>query len=260
MEATYQRAAPFLQKALDLDPNSANSHYVKALNATWTDGDWNEGEKEFLLTLDLNPNNALARVYYAHLLMILLRTEEAVQQAEMARTLDPKRPLVLGLYGVVMNYAGNHEAALVQSRKALEIDPGNAFASGPLANAYLGLGDTLMWYETIKTGYWWTSEAYLDSLDQVFQHEGYPGVIWDRIKINEDVLRSGGSISLMGQANRYLEVGEVERAMAYFEKAYQLGAGLLAYISLEVIRHPELRDNARYRELLTKMNLPLKGT
>ncbi len=92
----YQNSYKYLNKALELDPNSANSHYVKALTAVWTEWDWEKGEKEFLKTLELNPNDALCRMYYAHLLMILRRSDEAVYHAKLGLELDPMKPLVLG--------------------------------------------------------------------------------------------------------------------------------------------------------------------
>ena len=46
--------------------------------------------------------------------------------------------------------------------------------------------------------------------------------------------------------------------MDYYEKAYIERRGLLAYVSLDVIEYPELKDNPRYVALLKKMNLPLK--
>jgi hypothetical protein len=49
-----------------------------------------------------------------------------------------------------------------------------------------------------------------------------------------------------------------DRAMDYFEKAYEQNFGMLAYVSLIAKEHPELKDNPRYIALLKKMNLPLK--
>jgi len=255
---SYKKASEYLKKALDLDQNSANSHYVKALTSVWPGWDWENGEKEFLKTLELNPNDALCRVYYAHLLMILRRTDEAVYQANLALALDPLRPLVLGLYGVVMIFAGDFQAALIQAEKALSIDPDNSFAIGPLTDAYLATGDTVKWYETVKNRFYWTDKEYLASLDRIFQEGGYLAVIEDRLRVNEEVYRKGGSISFTGQADRYLTVKNYEKAMDCYEKAYELGLGLLAYVSLAVIDHPELKENPRYIALLKKMNLPLK--
>jgi len=64
---TLPKFYKYLNKALELDPNSAQAHYHKAINAVWREFDWELGEKEFLKTLELNPNDALARLYYAHL-------------------------------------------------------------------------------------------------------------------------------------------------------------------------------------------------
>jgi TolB-like protein len=253
----FAKASEYLNKALELDPNSANSHYLKALSAVWIEGDWENGEMEFLRALKLNPNDALCRIYYAHLLMLLQRTGEAVTQANLALALDPLRPLVLGLYGAVMNQTGDYQSAREQTEKALSIDPDNSFAVGRLAHSYLATGDTIKWYETVKRSYYWTDDEYLAYLDSVFQKHGYLGVIEDRIKVNEEVYRNGGTISFTGQASRYLIVKAYDKAMDYYEKAYEVKHGALAYISLDVNTYPELKDNPRYIALLKKMNLPL---
>ena len=56
-----------LYRALELDPNSANTHYTKAVISVWSEYDWVKGEEEFQKALELNPSDALCRVFYAHL-------------------------------------------------------------------------------------------------------------------------------------------------------------------------------------------------
>jgi len=68
---TLPNTYKFLNKALELNPNSAQAHYVKAINAVWQEFDWEQGEKAFLRSLELNPNDALCRMYYAHYLMCM---------------------------------------------------------------------------------------------------------------------------------------------------------------------------------------------
>ena len=97
---------------ITFDPESAKVHYGLALDAVWIDWNWETGEEEFIKALKLNPNDALTRLYYAHLLMILHRSDEALHQAEIGLSLDPLRPLVLGLYGVVMMERGNYQSAI----------------------------------------------------------------------------------------------------------------------------------------------------
>jgi adenylate cyclase len=254
----YEKSSKYLKKALDLDPNSANSHYLKGILSVWPGWDWESGEKEFLKTLELNPNDALARVYYAHLLMILGRMDEAVYQADLALALDPLRPLVLGLYGRVMIHKGDIQAAIKQSEKALSIDPENNFALEVVTGAYLAIGDTMKWYSTYRKRIYWSNGQYLAYLDSLFYKSGYFAVIKDRIRVNEEVSSKGGSISFTGQANRYLIIKDYDRAMNYFEKAYEEKFWSLAYVSLIAKEHPELKNNPRYIALVKKMNLPLK--
>jgi TolB-like protein/Tfp pilus assembly protein PilF len=250
-------AYDYLDKALMLDPLAAYSHYVKGIYAVWPHEQWEEGEQEFRQCLQLNPSDALCRIYYAHLLMILQRFDEAEEMARKALLLDPMRPLVMGLYGVVMNYLGHHEDALEQAEKALSIDPDNGFAIGPLSEAFLALGDTLRWYQVWKQGLWWTTPAYLDSLDRIFHEQGYMAVIRDRIRINEEVHATGGFISFSGQAKRYLIVGEIDKAMDCYEKSREEGDGLISYMALDHLAFPVLLNHPGYRALLKKLNLPL---
>jgi len=254
---SIEKANKYLDKALELDPNSANSHYVKALLLVWPGGDWENGEKEFLKTLELQPNHALCRIYYAHLLMILKRFDDARYQADLALQLDPMQPLVLGLYAAVMGFTGNQQAALVQAEKAVSIDPDNNFAIGILTGFYLLTGDTLKWYELTRKDWYLTDEEYLDSLDTIFQEGGYQAVIREAIRINEEAFKRGNPINLKDQAFNYLEIGNYERAMDFYEIAYEQGWGLLSYIGLDVIYYPGLKNNSRYIALLKKMNLPL---
>ena len=46
----------YLEKAMELNPESAKVHYGKANHAVWTDWDWEQGEKAYIYTLELTPN------------------------------------------------------------------------------------------------------------------------------------------------------------------------------------------------------------
>jgi TolB-like protein len=254
---SYVKASEYMDKALELDPNTANSHYVEAITAVWKDWDWKKGETEFLKALELNPSDALCRIYYAHLLMILGRIDESKYQANLALELDPFMPLVLGLYAKIMNTTGNYQAALTQAQKALSVDPDNKFAIEPLAEAYLATGDTLKWHEFMKNRWYWADDNYLVHLDSIFQKGGYLAVIEDRIRVNEEVLSKGGSIPYTGLAQKYLIMKNVDKAMDYLEEAYETQYGFLAYVSTYSIYYPQLKDNLRYIAILEKMNLPL---
>lgn len=79
-------------RAIELDDSLAEAHaslgYVK-LNFDW---DWVGTEHEFRRALELNPNLPRAHAGYAHFLLTLRRTDEAIQELHRADTLDPLLP------------------------------------------------------------------------------------------------------------------------------------------------------------------------
>lgn len=259
LETDLQGQKDYLNRALELDPDAAYTHYIHALFSVWPMRQWEKGEQEFRRCLELNPSDALCRAYYAHLLMTLQRFDESMEQANKALELDPLRPLVLGLYSVVMLHLHHPEEALKQSKKALDIDPDNGFAVGTLADAQLILGDTAGWYNLWKGGLWWTTPSYLDSLDQVFAEGGYLAVIRYRIRTNEEVLANGGYFPLSSLATRYLVVGEFDRAMDYYRKGVDASDGLISYVALDHLAYPELKTHPEYLALLKELNLPPPG-
>jgi len=250
-----------MNKALELNPNSANSHYVNAILAVWAEWNWEKGEKEFLKTLELNPNHAMCRIYYAHFLMIMLRKEEALNQANLALELDPMEPLLLGLYGAISSYYGDYEHSILLTKKALSIDPKNRFSKLRLAIAYGNIGEYKKWFEIGKEIPFW-NENIITSIEKIFYEQGYNEqsyltAIEEITKMNEEIIKRGGKISNRRQAHNYLKVKKLEKAMDYFEKVYENHNPNMPYVSLQSLQYDQLKDNPRYIELLRKLKLPM---
>ncbi|MEN8125062.1 MAG: hypothetical protein ABFR32_08010 [Bacteroidota bacterium] len=258
---TLPKVYKYLNKALELDPNSAQAHYGNAIISVWTEWDWEKGEKEFLRSIEINPNHALCRLYYAHLLMILRRSDEALQQANIGLELDPLKPLVLGLYGVVMTESeGDNQTAIRYFEKALSIDSTFGFAKHNLFDTYMkdayANGDYEKWIE-----YWekkvrrWNEEGKTAVL-KAFDEKGHIAAIEEMFKMNE---KYGNDCYMSGEikAERYLKLGEYEKAMDYLEKDYEIRASIMPYITTRTGYYVQLNDNPRFIELLQKMKLPL---
>jgi len=62
------KAKSAAQKAIELDDTLADAHVQLGFIIFWKDWDWNESENEFRRALKLDPNNADAHLFYAHLL------------------------------------------------------------------------------------------------------------------------------------------------------------------------------------------------
>ncbi len=261
---TLPKIYPYLNKALELDPNSAKAHYVAAILAVWTEWDWEKGEREFLRSIESDPNDALCRMYYAHLLMILRRSNEANQQANFGLELDPMKPLVLGLYGVVMRYNNDDSQGAIQVfEKSLSIDPNFGFSKW-------NLNETLM-YDAYKNGEYekwiklwdekvlkignWNIEG-REAVLKVFHENGHIAAIEEMFRMNNiygnDCYMSGGV-----KTERYIKLGNIDKVMESLEKDYEIRANNMPYISPKFTYYELFKDNPRYVEILKKMNLPL---
>jgi eukaryotic-like serine/threonine-protein kinase len=79
-------------RAIELDDTLAEAHaslgYVK-LTFDW---DWPAAEREFRRALELNPNLPKAHAGYAHYLITLRRTDEAIRELDRVEKIDPLLP------------------------------------------------------------------------------------------------------------------------------------------------------------------------
>jgi serine/threonine-protein kinase len=249
---TIPRIYENLEKASELDPNSAFVLYVSALASVWTEFNWEKGEKEFLSLLQINPNDALGHLYYAHLLLILKRDEAALAQASIALDLDPMNPMVLGLSSMVLALTGENEKAIEVGKLALSLAPGNAAALTGLYLAYLYTGE----YDNALED--WMSTLYIDKqtsmeILDLNEKQGFPAAV---SLLAEEYLNTGHVVPFdLGLV--YAAAGNSSKAMDWIEKAYVDQDASVPYVGMTWLsREPFKIDDPRLPELLDKMNLP----
>jgi hypothetical protein len=59
------------------------------------------------------------------------------------------------------------------------------------------------------------------------------------------------------KAERYIKLGNIDKAMESLEKGYEIRGNFMPYISTKYPYYNQFKDNPRYVEILRKMNLPL---
>jgi serine/threonine protein kinase len=251
-------AKPYLLRALELDNSLAEAHFAMACHKTWFEWDWEGGEASFLRTIELNPNNAMARVYYSTLLCYLNRNEEAAAQGALALELDPLNSLIMSNYANTLYILRRYDEAIAQSRNALRTSPNN-----PQAQACLWLVFHLKrQYDEALDG----AKAFYSALELTpvveamssgYETGGYPGAM----------LAAGETLAAISQqvyigpcfiAYPYLAAGEKEKALEWLEKGFEIGDPNIPYM-VEPIFVDFLGDEPRYQELLRKMNLGPAG-
>jgi tetratricopeptide (TPR) repeat protein len=245
-----------LDKALELDPNSSISHYRKAVIAVWTEWNWKKGEKEFLRSLERNPNNALCQMFYAHLLMIQHRSDEALYHAERALELDPLRPFILGLYAAVMIMEGDLQSAKLYAEKALSIDPNHEFTKDRLLQIYIDTGNYENWFELWKERVCWDDEV-ISTIETVLEENGFVPAIEELLRLNERFGNADCQLNIWSKVQYNIQVKNYDKALDYLDKLYEIHSPGMPYISTRFYNPDQLKDYSRYIALLEKMNLPL---
>jgi serine/threonine protein kinase/tetratricopeptide (TPR) repeat protein len=129
------------RKALELDNSLPEAHTARAMSLC-TNWKWSEAETEFRRALELNPNSATTHYFYAFAFLVQQkRIDEALEQIRAALSLDPLSSIVNTNYAVILMDAHRYPEALAQFQKTLQQDPGFSPGHYKLAELYATTGD-----------------------------------------------------------------------------------------------------------------------
>ena len=124
------------EKALSMDETLAEAHAALGFIKLTYDWDWLGSERSFKQAIHLNPRYPTANNWYAVLLSILNRHDEAKHFMTQAREYDPGSPIINRDLAVVYAWAGEYQNALNQLQSTIEMDPGFAPAYFTMGNVY----------------------------------------------------------------------------------------------------------------------------
>ncbi len=109
-EEAYARSKAAAVKAVEMDDRLAEAHATLGSIAQFN-WNWPEAQVEFRRAIELNPNYAPARQWYAGLLANLGQSDRAVAEARRARELDPLTPISSVDVGMVLYLAHRYKEA-----------------------------------------------------------------------------------------------------------------------------------------------------
>jgi len=135
------KARAAARRALEIDETLAEAHTSLALVLENYDYDWQGAEREFRRAIELDPDYATAHQWYAEYLSWQGRFDEALEESERARQIDPLSLIVATDHGAILYFARNYDRAITQLRAVLDMDPGFDRARMLLAVVYADKGD-----------------------------------------------------------------------------------------------------------------------
>jgi len=140
-KAAAAKARPFAEKARQLDDQLAEAHASLGLIARDFDFDWAEMERDLKRALEINPNYATAHQWYGDAYLNSEgRLDEALLETRKAQELDPLSAIIATDVAKQLYDLRRYDEAIVQVRKALELDPQFVPAHMVLARSYIGKG------------------------------------------------------------------------------------------------------------------------
>lgn len=132
----YPRVKEYTDKALEIDDTLAEAHSLLGcinMNYFW---DWKLAERDFKKALQLNPNSALSHFYYSILLTFTGRKEEAISETKQAQKLDPLSCYINGLAALIFYSAGQYDEASEIAQMTLTMNPNYFYPHQVLAMVY----------------------------------------------------------------------------------------------------------------------------
>ncbi len=134
---TFPKAKNAALKALVIDDTLAEAHTSLGFINTFYDWDWPNAEREFQRAIALNPNSANSHYYYGIALRNMGRLEDGIAEQKRALELDPLSLLMNRGLGLALFAARRYDQVIEQEQKTLELDPNYAPAHRTLGMAYV---------------------------------------------------------------------------------------------------------------------------
>jgi serine/threonine-protein kinase len=238
------------RNALELFPSEPIAHAVLGAIAALHDYDWKGAEEEYRLARAFESLTPGGRASYALCYLLPLgRFEEAIQEGAKAIAQDPLNTLLLANQALMLLCAEMYELAIVEARKALDLDDRSSLSHLVIAESYSFQGKL--------------AEA-REPAEQAFRL-----VPWDSTTVG--VL--AGLLACAGEKDRaekllatlrgnqggmviyYLVCSEIDAAINWYERTIELRQPRAALLASAGFCKP-LRASPRWPKLARMMNLP----
>jgi TolB-like protein/DNA-binding winged helix-turn-helix (wHTH) protein/Tfp pilus assembly protein PilF len=241
-------------RALQLDDTLAEAHTALALIVQNYDWDWQTSEKEFRRAIELNPNYATAHHWYAEHLTWLGRFDEAFQESERARQLDPLSLIIATDKGAILYFSRQYDRAIAQFGSVRELEP-NFPRTGMVINAYVEKGSFADAVNDIEKGrravgdepWHWSAMAYVYGRSGQRARARRALVKLEQLSRHQPIDPTAFFWAHLGMDNK-------DETFAWLEKARSQHSNVLTTLKVEPAFDP-LRHDPRFGALLRRVGL-----
>lgn len=252
---TLPQARSYAERALAIDEQLAEAHATLGVinMGLWQ---WTEAEKEFKRAIELNPNYATAHGWYHLYLHNVGRQDEAFTEIKRAQELEPLSAVINSNVSLAYVTRNDPNSALENSRKYLEIDPNDDGSYQAMGSAYLKLGRNAEALAALEKAVE-LSGGDSNTLGDLGYAYAVAGNRAEALAVIKELEGRYARREAIGQslAQVYAGLGEKDEAFKWLEKDFQARSQSLPFVRW-LFTFDALRSDARYADLLQRMNLP----
>jgi DNA-binding winged helix-turn-helix (wHTH) protein len=255
----FPAAKAAAEKALTLDDSVVEAHTAFGDIHKLYEWDWNRAEHAYRRAIEVDPNYAGAHHWYAQLLAVQGRHDEALTQIEAARRCAPVSVPVNAFVSYVWFEARQYGRAVNAALDAVELDRGAPLPYLFLGRAYAKSGDPRKAIGALTNATRLAGDVppFEANLAYAYARSG------QRAKAERilEGFRSGRHrrvVSPIDVALVCVGMGETQAALAALEDAFAARSARM--INLNDPFFSELAGEPRYRQLLVRMGLPSGGS
>lgn len=240
------------RKALDLDPGLAEAHTSLA-NIASNEWDWPTALEEFRAAIELKPDYATARQWYAETLAYMGRLQEAEREIQRALELDPTSLIINTVAGSFRALARDYDGALERFGKTLDMEPGFDRARWGVVHIYMlqgRLADAIRELEDIRSA---TPVELLGTRGRIAALMGRRAEAVGALHELERISRRE-YVRPIDPALISIALGDYDRAFALLQKGCMDRDASMLYVKLAPVLDT-VRSDPRFTKLLECMRL-----
>ncbi|MGE5213498.1 MAG: TPR end-of-group domain-containing protein [Nitrospirota bacterium] len=245
------KAKDAAEKALALNPASAEAHTSLANYKSWYTHDWAAADKEFRQAIALNPNYAFAHDQFGLTLACQGLFDESIAEGQRAAELDPLDPIIFVDNTLAFAGQGKFQRATDEARKAEALDATFFFPQMQFGWIDLQQRNARSAIPKLERA------NALQAPPFVAAYLGYAyGAAGDKAKalaMIEEIKKKavGDFVPPFNLAIVYLGMDDHARALDYLEQAQAADSQWMMYLKLDRIFDP-LRGDPRFIALMEK--------
>jgi len=247
------RARQAAEKALQLDPSLAEAHTWLGAVYWWYDRDYAAARREFETAVKMQPDLASARGTYGWYLVAAGQVDEGLVQSRRAVELDPLSSETNTWLGINLYLTRRYDEAVTQLRAAINTDPDYGYAHMFLGRVYAHTGRFSEAVAELRTAMSLPGPEAEAALGRAYADAGDRSKATEVLNHLHEQMRDT-FVSAAFLATVHIGLGQVDEAFAALEEAAAQHSYYAAWWKIDPELDP-LRADPRFAVLLKNAGL-----